>query len=195
MTPNAPIAFAFDDTLVRTLNADDDIWFVAGDVAGILGYRDAANMIRMLDDDEKGTQIVRTPGGPQEVAVINESGLYSAILKSRRPEAKLFKKWVTAEVLPAIRRHGHYGNGPSVDLTPLVTMLSTLTERMDQRDVQVMTFLATLTKRRSARDKTPITSEHERQALQLQAEGMDRQEIGDCLGISLWHLKLTGASA
>lgn len=115
------IPFRFEAREVRTLLIDDQPWFVATDVAAALCYRDAFNMCRNLDDDEKGTQIVstpkqdekgtqivRTPGGDQEMLVINESGLYSAILRSRKAEAKRFKKWVTAEVLPAIRKHGRY---------------------------------------------------------------------------------------
>lgn len=87
---------------------DDEPWFAAPDVARALDYRTANDMTRILDEDEKGTQIVRTPGGDQEVSVISESGLYSAILRSRKPEAKKFRKWVTAEVLPAIRKTGRY---------------------------------------------------------------------------------------
>lgn len=83
-------------------------WFVAKDVSVILGYRDAANMTRRLEEDEKGTRPVSTPGGEQQMAVITEPGLYSAILGSRVPEAKAFKRWVTHEVLPALRRDGGY---------------------------------------------------------------------------------------
>ncbi len=82
--------------------------FVAKDVAVILGYRDAANMTRRLEEDEKGTRSVSTPGGEQQMAVITEPGLYSAILGSRVPEARAFKRWVTHEVLPALRREGGY---------------------------------------------------------------------------------------
>ena len=102
------IPFKFETREVRTLLIDDQPWFVASDVASALCYRDAFNMCRNLDEDEKGTQIVSTPGCDQEMTVINESGLYSAILRSRKAEAKRFKKWVTAEVLPAIRKHGRY---------------------------------------------------------------------------------------
>lgn len=110
------IPFQFDAHEVRTLLIDDQPWFVASDIATALQYRMASDMTRYLDTDEKGTQIVRTlsedqagrGGGEQELTVINESGLYSAILRSRKPEAKRFKKWVTAEVLPAIRRTGRY---------------------------------------------------------------------------------------
>lgn len=111
------IPFQFDSREVRTLLIDDQPWFVAADVAAALAYRDAGNMMRNLDEDEGGTHIVSTPSKnqhgafgtvEQEMLVINESGLYSAILRSRKAEAKRFKKWVTAEVLPAIRKHGRY---------------------------------------------------------------------------------------
>ncbi|MDH2435592.1 Bro-N domain-containing protein [Pokkaliibacter sp. MBI-7] len=102
------IPFSFDQHAVRTIEQNGQVWFIAGDVAAALEYRMASDMTRSLDDDEKGTQIVRTPSGDQEILIINESGLYSAILRSRKPEAKRFKKWVTAEVLPAIRKTGRY---------------------------------------------------------------------------------------
>lgn len=102
------IPFKFGKQQVRTLLIDDQPWFVAADVSSALEYRIAGDMTRNLDEDEKGTQIVRTPGGDQVMLVISESGLYSAILRSRKAEAKRFKKWVTAEVLPAIRKHGRY---------------------------------------------------------------------------------------
>ncbi|WP_206408819.1 BRO-N domain-containing protein [Ectopseudomonas oleovorans] len=102
------IPFRFESREVRTLLIDDQPWFVASDVALALMYSEAKDMTRNLDDDEKGRQIVPTLGGEQEMLVINESGLYSAILRSRKAEAKRFKKWITAEVLPAIRKHGRY---------------------------------------------------------------------------------------
>jgi prophage antirepressor-like protein len=107
-TKNIVIPFNFESRELRTLLIDDQPWFVAADVAASLGYPAAAQMTRNLDEDEKGMQNVHTPGGAQEMLVINESGLYSAILRSRKSEAKRFKKWVTAEVLPAIRKHGRY---------------------------------------------------------------------------------------
>ncbi|HFH3027581.1 BRO-N domain-containing protein [Pseudomonas aeruginosa] len=102
------IPFNFGKQQVRTLLIDGDPWFVAADIAAALQYRDSFNMCRNLDEDEKGTQIVSTLGGAQEMLAINESGLYAAILRSRKQEAKLFKKWVTGEVLPAIRKTGRY---------------------------------------------------------------------------------------
>lgn len=102
------IPFDFGKKPVRAMLIDDQPWFVADDVADALQYSEASAMTRHLDEDEKGLSIVQTLGGDQKMLVINESGLYSAILRSRKAEAKRFKKWVTAEVLPAIRKHGRY---------------------------------------------------------------------------------------
>ena len=108
-TSNAVSVFQFQPSFdVRVIVIDGNPWFVASDVAAALEYRDAANMTRFLDDDDKGTHNVSTPSGNQQMTIINESGLYSAILKSRKPEAKKFKKWVTSEVLPTIRKTGSY---------------------------------------------------------------------------------------
>ena len=82
--------------------------FVGADVARILGYGDASHMTRRLDDDEKGLRSVETPGGVQTMSVITEAGLYNAVLGSKVPSAKDFKRWVTHEVLPELRRRGSY---------------------------------------------------------------------------------------
>lgn len=94
---------------VRTTVIDGEVMFVGKDVAEILGYSNPLKAIRThVDDDDKGVNEMVTPGGVQESILINESGLYSLILSSKMPNAKKFKRWVTAEVLPAIRKHGVY---------------------------------------------------------------------------------------
>lgn len=93
---------------VRIIDLNGELWFVASDVASALDYPSASHVARNLDEDEKGIHNLYTLGGSQEMLIINESGLYSAILKSRKPEAKKFKKWVTSEVLPSIRKTGKY---------------------------------------------------------------------------------------
>ena len=113
------VPFSFEDISVRVVMQSGEPWWVAGDVAKALEYRDAEKMTRNLDDDEKAaTQIVGISSGngveqAREVAIVNESGLYSAVLKSRKPSAKRFKKWVTGEVLPTIRKTGGYGSAPA----------------------------------------------------------------------------------
>lgn len=95
---------------IRIIDQDGNPWFVAKDITDILGLPDAAQATRYLDDDEKVTLSIKQDGTkrPTKQVVVNESGLYSLILKSRKPEAKAFKKWVTSEVLPSIRKTGQY---------------------------------------------------------------------------------------
>lgn len=94
---------------IRTVEVNNEPWFVGRDVAAVLGYsnpRDALS--KHVDNDDKGVAKCDTLGGSQDLTIINESGLYSLILSSKLPNAKAFKRWVTSEVLPAIRKHGLY---------------------------------------------------------------------------------------
>lgn len=100
--------FKYENNDVRTVDMNGEPWFVLKDVCAVLGiskYRDVADR---LDSDERGPVRVDTLGGAQEMTAVNESGLYNVILRSDKPEAKPFRKWVTSEVLPSIRKHGAY---------------------------------------------------------------------------------------
>lgn len=101
--------FKFEGADVR-VNTDENgnPWFVAKDVSDVLEISRQQNATRYLDEDEKGRCLVNTPSGEQEMTVVSEAGLYSLILRSRKPEAKAFKRWVTHEVLPSIRKTGGY---------------------------------------------------------------------------------------
>jgi anti-repressor protein len=83
-----------------------DPWWVLTDVARVLGYRDATAAGRILRDKHKGTHQTCTPGGEQEMLVVNEAGLYRLMMRSDRPEAERFQDWITHEVIPSIRRTG-----------------------------------------------------------------------------------------
>lgn len=110
--------FRFPDTgqQIRGFLVEGEPWLVAPDVCAALAISNPRSSIALLDDDEKGVHSVDTPGGPQQMAIVNEPGLYSLILRSRKPQAKAFKRWVTHEVLPEIRKTGHYG----VDARPAI---------------------------------------------------------------------------
>lgn len=96
---------------VRAVSVNDEPYFVGKDVAEIIGYANPQRAIRnYVDEEDKGVTKSVTPGGKQDIVIINESGLYSLILSSKLPKAKEFKRWVTAEVLPAIRKTGGYVN-------------------------------------------------------------------------------------
>lgn len=100
--------FNFENQNVRVIEINNEPWFVAKDVAEILGFRDPYTATRTLDDDEKLLHTICVSGQNRETTLVNEPGLYSLILKSRKPEAKQFKRWVTHEVIPSIRKHGGY---------------------------------------------------------------------------------------
>lgn len=96
---------------IRTLNIDGEPWFIAVDVCKALDIRNSRDALARLDDDEKGVALTDTLGGAQNLATVNEPGLYALVLSSRKPEAKKFKRWITHEVIPSIRKHGGYVAG------------------------------------------------------------------------------------
>jgi len=121
---------------VRAVVKDGEPWFVAKDVCNALSIADSKSSLRFLEDEEKGVHSMHTLGGTQQVSIINESGLYSLILRSRKPEAKKFKKWVTSEILPSIRKHGVYATGEKLEemLADPDTMILTLQVLKTERE-------------------------------------------------------------
>lgn len=100
--------FNFVGNEIRVVTKDGQPWWVAKDVCDVLEIKNSRDALGRLDEDEKGVASTDTLGGTQQVQVVNESGLYSLVLSSRKPEAKQFKRWITHEVIPAIRRTGAY---------------------------------------------------------------------------------------
>lgn len=108
--------FNFETQVVRTVIKNNEPWFVGKDVAEILGYKRTADAIRQhVDKEDKGVGEIQTPGGIQKMTIVNESGLYALIFGSKLPKAKSFKRWVTSEVLPSIRKHGMYATESTVE--------------------------------------------------------------------------------
>lgn len=131
---------------VRAVEHDGEPWFVGKDVAQALGYSDQAKAIRIhVDEEDKGVDEMATPGGTQIVTIINESGLYSLILSSKLPAAKKFKRWVTAEVLPALRRNGGYINGQATmsDAEIMAKALVVAQNTITQRDKRISELTVT----------------------------------------------------
>lgn len=102
--------FQYAGQQVRTVIVDGEPWFVAADVCRILEHTNPSMAVAALDDDEKGLRNVDTLGGAQSLMAVNEPGLYSLILRSRKPEAKAFKRWITHDVIPTLRKTGRYGS-------------------------------------------------------------------------------------
>lgn len=137
-------AFLFKGQQVRTVTIDEEPYFVGKDVAEVLGYTKARNAIasHVDDDDKKEAPIQGALGGTQSMIVINESGLYSLILSSKMPTAKKFKRWITSEVLPAIRKHGAYMTDQKAaaivtDKGSLADLLQQAAEQLKRKDIQI----------------------------------------------------------
>lgn len=117
--------FNYQSNEVRTVEMGGEPWFVLKDVCNILNINNASDVYNRLDDDEKGVAQIDTLGGRQKMSTVNESGLYHVILRSDKPEAAPFRKWVTSEVLPSIRKNGGYIAGQE-QLTPEELMAKAL---------------------------------------------------------------------
>lgn len=118
--------FKYEDNEVRTVDLNGEPWFVGKDVAAVLEYSNPRKALAdHVDQEDKGVTKCDTLGGVQELTIINESGLYSLILSSKLPTAKQFKRWVTSEVLPSIRKNGGYIAGQE-QLTPSELMAKAL---------------------------------------------------------------------
>jgi len=118
----ALIPFAFDSHAVRTLMIDDQPWFVGKDVALALGYVDPTNAIKLHCKGVVKRHPLQTIGGVQELRIIPESDVFRLIVSSHLPEAEQFERWVFEEVLPSLRRHGHYGGTAPATDTPAALM-------------------------------------------------------------------------
>ncbi|KXB54525.1 phage antirepressor KilAC domain-containing protein [Lachnoanaerobaculum saburreum] len=161
---------------IRTVEIDSEPWFVGKDVAEVLGYSKARNAIlaHVDTEDKKDAPIQGDLGGTQNMIIINESGLYSLILSSKLPNAKAFKRWVTSEVLPAIRKHGLYAKE----------------ELLDNPDIAIAAFKA-LKEEREARKA--LEAENERmQPLALFAKSVSASDTSILIGDLAKLLKQNG---
>lgn len=143
MTDTNLIPFSFEGKSVRVIKQGDAPHWVLADVCSILEIGNSRKAASRLDDDEKGVTISDTLGGPQEMTIINESGLWSLVLTSRKPEAKRFKKWLTSEVIPAIRKTGGY-------------MMATPEETPEQLAMRAMAVLQATVDRQKAELETAM---------------------------------------
>lgn len=121
---------------IRAIERDGEPWFVAADACVALELGEVHVAMRRLDEDEKDRCSIPTPGGAQEMSIVNEPGLYALVLGSRKPEAKAFKRWITHEVIPSIRKHGAYMTPETLEAAILNpdTMIRLCTALKDEQD-------------------------------------------------------------
>ena len=156
--------FKYNDTPVRTIVEDSEPWFVASDVANVLGSESASRIARMADDEDRGFHKVETLGGTQSFATLNESGLYTALIRSRSSNAKPFRKWVTSEVLPSIRKHGGY-------MTP-----AKIEEVLTNPDT-IIQLATNLKNERAAREELELKVEADRPAVEYHDQFVARHDL------------------
>ena len=134
--------FAYEGQPIRVLDIDGAPWFILNDLCQALGLINPRMVAARLDDDTKGVSQVDTPGGRQTVTIVSEAGMYEVVLRSDKPEAAAFRRWVTHEVLPAIRKTGLYATPQTVeamlnDPDVLIQALTTLkTERAARAEAE-----------------------------------------------------------
>jgi prophage antirepressor-like protein len=213
---NVPVVFSFGAHSVRTIEQDGEVWFVAADVCQVLDVANPTQAIRRLDDDERamlniGNSVAINDGihagaGNPNVNIINESGLYSLILSSRKPEARAFKRWVTHEVLPAIRKTGRYESPEQPGALNRIDPRELLLSAGSTPTLKVTTKVASAIEKKAwdlAREAYELSREHlqrriaataerghprafdERRAMQVIKEG----DLGDALAHA-YHFKI-----
>lgn len=134
--------FKFESNEIRSLMINGEPWFVGKDVAEVLGYKlPRKAILDHVDEDDKGVTKWNTLGGTQEMTIINESGLYSLILSSKLPRAKKFKRWVTSEVLPAIRKTGSYGDDKELSYEKKIKIAELITQCKNVKSVEALMTL------------------------------------------------------
>ena len=108
------VPFQYGDSAVRTITINGEPWFVLADLCAVLGLAAPGRVAARLDEGVRRTHTLPTAGGPQQMTIVNEAGMYEVVLRSDKPEAATFRRWLTADVLPALRRTGSYGTAPAL---------------------------------------------------------------------------------
>ena len=139
--------FNFEEKEIKTIQINNEIYFVGKDICNILELADVSKAISRLDEDEKLIRTLFLSGQNREVLFVNESGLYSLVLTSRKPEAKRFKKWVTSEVIPSIRKTGSYNSND--------TKIDRLIELMMQTNSNLTALVNNLAIKHEPKTETP----------------------------------------
>ena len=132
------VPFQYGDAAVRTVLIDGEPWFVLADLCKVLDIRNARDVAARLADDQKGVAPIDTLGGQQNLTIVNESGMYEVVIRSDKPEAVNFRRWLTGTVLPEIRKTGTYNAAPALTGPELVaTALIESQKMLEARDARI----------------------------------------------------------
>lgn len=181
-TAPAPFSFKFQKNPLRVLPHGNGVsfWVVGADLARALAYQDATNALRQVPDNHKGLHPLQTPGGIQNLLCVDEPGMYRLVLRSNKPEAEPFMEWVTAEVLPAIRRHGSYDAKAYATIDNLhegEAKLKAEVARLKDELLDALRGQVRLLGRPRRAPPRPISDDERRQMHDLRASGVTRSEL------------------
>lgn len=131
--------FNYGNQLVRIVMVEDEPEFVLSDLCRVLAIRNGRDVAARLADDQKGVAQIDTPGGRQQMTTVNESGMYEVVIRSDKPEAVAFRRWITGEVLPSIRKHGGYLTEQKIEevLTDPDTIIRLATDLKNERSLRI----------------------------------------------------------
>lgn len=180
--------FKYENNQVRNVIIKGEPWFVLADICKVLEISNARNVSQRLEPDEKGVRQIDTLGGKQKLTIISESGLYAVILRSDKPQAKPFRKWVTSEVLPSIRKTGGYSTKPIDDYKARNLAVKEMNAR--SRQAQTLVRLAHLTQNATCKEAmiaqaaNTVSGKALLPLPQLQGRTYTAEEIGVRLGIT-----------
>ncbi|GAB2567214.1 phage antirepressor [Leucobacter ruminantium] len=135
---NQIVPFAFDGRDVRVVLIDNEPWFVLADLCRVLEIRNVGNAAARLDHEMKGIHQADTPGGRQSMTIVSEAGMYEVVIRSDKPEAAAFRRWITSEVLPQIRKTGSYGTQVALSEDEIVHQALAITaRRVEQLEAKI----------------------------------------------------------
>ena len=179
--------FDFEDQPIRTLCGDDgEPWWVAADVCRVVGIVNTSDALSKLDEDQKGIGETDTLGGKQQVNTVNEAGLYELVFRSNKEDAKRFRKWITTEVLPTIRKTGSYSIGrlePEYDNTDEMSVV--LSNMLRQRTETLMLKRQQEAQWEAIKATNTIAIEAKETAEAVEASYTGRTGFKTCLGYSI----------
>lgn len=179
----------FENFPIRIITDEQgEPWFVASDVAAVLGYAQTNNMNKLIDEDDKNKRVLQIGGNYVNQSLINESGLYQAIFGSTKLEAKRFKRWVTSEVLPSIRKTGSYGvEQPRLPTTYIEALEHLVASEKEKEQIQ-------LQRDEAIRTKACISSSREASVMaKLGHTKRENESLKEQLGIGALHKSIKGA--
>ena len=183
--------FHFEDNLVRTITDDfGEVWFVAKDVCDVLGLTNPTEALKALDEDSVTSETLRSGGQGREMNCISESGLYTMIIRSNKPQAKPFRRWVTHDVLPAIRKTGSYRIPGAVDSVPAGMVLIRADEILElYQDTKELLLENNRMLKEQIKDvesrvarRVNFTQDEDAQVIALRKQGLSHREIGLAIG-------------